>query len=104
MCIAFALLQAWAPGSDAPLAAQAALEQLQAAVDAAAPLAADAAPVAADAAAAREVVAHAHRLSYTTAPPPHFVLGRTPLGHFKPPAPQDLQLRSSQLHQFQREC
>ena len=61
-------------------------------------------PRAGDAAYARSVVAYAHRLAYTTAAPPGFVLGTTPLRHFKPPAPQEAQLRASLLHQFAREA
>ena len=83
---------------------QGAVELLQAALDAALALAEDsAAAVVVSAAKARDVVAYAHKLSYSTAPPPGFVPGKTPLGHFKPPAPQELQLRSSQLHQLHRE-
>jgi hypothetical protein len=51
---------------------------------------------------AQELVAYAHRLSFTTSAPPGFIPGQSQLLHFKPPAPQDIQLRSSALHQFQR--
>ena len=82
---------------------QRAVEELQAAVDASEPLATRAPPMSMNAQRAAEVVAYAHRLSYTTSAPPGFVPGQTPLGHFKPPAPQDAQLRSCQLHEFQSE-
>jgi hypothetical protein len=49
-------------------------------------------------------VAYAHRLCYTSFAPPGFVPGQTALQHHRPPAPQDAQLRSSLLHQFQREA
>lgn len=45
----------------------------------------------------------AHKLSYTSFAPPGFVLGSTPLHLHKPPAPQELQLRASQLHELQSE-
>ena len=49
---------------------------------------------------ARRLVTYAHKLSYTTFAPPGFVAGQTPLRNFRPPAPQDWQLRASLLHQF----
>ena len=49
---------------------------------------------------ARRLVTYAHKLSYTTFAPPGFVPGQTPLRNFRPPAPQDWQLRASLLHQF----
>jgi hypothetical protein len=51
----------------------------------------------------KQVVGYAQRLSYTTFAPSGFVPGQTPLGHFKPPAPQEAQFRASVLHQLQRE-
>jgi len=50
--------------------------------------------------AARRLVTYAHKLSYTTFAPLGFVAGQTPLRNFRPPAPQDWQLRASLLHQF----
>ena len=49
---------------------------------------------------ARRMVTYAHKLSYTTFAPPGFVAGTTNLRNFRPPAPQDWQLRASLLHQF----
>lgn len=51
-------------------------------------------------AAAAAVITYAHKLSYTTFAPPGFEPGRTPLGNFRPPAPQEWQMRASQLHRF----
>lgn len=48
-------------------------------------------------------LALAHRLSYTSFAPPGFEPGVTPLGVFRPPAPQDGQMRAAQLHQFAAE-
>ena len=79
------------------------MQQLQSAVDAAKKLAGEEAAVVPDVRQAQELIAYAHRLSFTTSAPPGFVPGQTPLGLFKPPAPQDMQLRSSVLHQFQRQ-
>ncbi len=82
---------------------QVAITELQSAIDTAAPLAnGRRAPVASTIDQAKELIAYAHRLSFTTSAPPGFIPGQTPLLHFKPPAPQDIQLRSSALHQFQR--
>lgn len=81
---------------------QAATEALQAAVDKYSPPDGYVPPVAGGEAYVRDIIAYAHRLSYTTFAPPGFVPGQTQLRHFKPPAPQDFQLRSSLLHQFQR--
>ena len=50
--------------------------------------------------AARRVLTYAHKLSYTTFAPVGFEPGKTPLGNFRPPAPQEWQMRMSQLHQF----
>ena len=69
-------------------------------IDAWAPLEAEALRAAV---APAKVLAYAHRLSYSTFAPPGFIPGQTPLRHFKPPAPQELQLRSSLLHEHHRE-
>lgn len=82
---------------------QDAAEALQAVVDKYTPPDGYRPPVAGSEQYVRDVITYAHKLSYTTFAPPGFVPGQTALGHFKPPAPQDLQLRSSQLHQFQSE-
>jgi hypothetical protein len=50
--------------------------------------------------AARRIVTYSHKLSYTTFAPPGFEPGKTPLGNYRPPAPQEWQMRVSQLHQF----
>jgi len=80
---------------------QESIESLQAAVDNAKKLTVTEFPVAADIHQTEELIAYAHRLSFTTSAPPGFVPGNTPLGLFKPPAPQDAQLRSSILHKIQ---
>ena len=85
-----------------PPVPQAAAEQLQSVIDACAPLEAEI-PRGAPAVAPADVLAYAHRLSYSTFAPPGFLPGQTPLRHFKPPAPQELQLRSSLLHEHHRE-
>lgn len=46
---------------------------------------------------ARQIITYAHKLSFTTFAPQGWAPGR-PLGRFRPPAPQDWQLRASQLH------
>eukprot|EP00884_Botryococcus_braunii_P012964 jgi/Botrbrau1/21669/Bobra.43_1s0067.2 len=46
---------------------------------------------------ARQIITYAHKLSFTTFAPPGWAPGK-PLGRFRPPAPQDWQLRASQLH------
>jgi len=50
--------------------------------------------------AARRVLTYAHKLSYTTFAPPGFEPGKTALGNFRPPVPQEWQMRMSQLHHF----
>ena len=50
--------------------------------------------------AARRIVLYAHKLSYTTFAPLGYESGRPLVGHFRPPAPQEGQMRSAQLHQF----
>lgn len=59
--------------------------------------------VAADPAGVRELISYAHCLSFTTRAPPGFVPGQSQLGQFQPPAPQELQFRSSQLHEAARQ-
>ena len=46
------------------------------------------------------MLTYAHKLSYTTFAPPRFEPGKTALGNFRPPAPQEWQMRMSQLHRF----
>lgn len=48
----------------------------------------------------QELVAYAHRISYTTFAPPEFADGQNPLRNALPPAPQDEQMRASQLYLF----
>ncbi|KAH7553476.1 hypothetical protein JRO89_XS12G0016400 [Xanthoceras sorbifolium] len=45
-------------------------------------------------------LSYAHRISYTTFVPPEFGSGQGPLRGALPPAPQDEQLRTSQLYNF----
>lgn len=45
-----------------------------------------------------ELVAYAHRISYTTFAPPEYATGQFPLRGAFPPAPQDEQMRASQLY------
>ena len=49
----------------------------------------------------QNIIGYAHRLSFTTSAPPGFVPGQSQLFLHKPPAPQDVQFRTSALHQFQ---
>ncbi|BDA44982.1 probable mediator of RNA polymerase II transcription subunit 4 at C-terminar half [Coccomyxa sp. Obi] len=49
---------------------------------------------------ARDIITYAHKLCYTTFAPPGYQAGVTDLRHFRPPMPQEWQLRASQLHQF----
>lgn len=49
--------------------------------------------------AARRTLQYAHRLSYTSFAPYGYVPG-APLGHFRPPAPQEHQMCFSGLHQL----
>ena len=84
---------------------QATINELQHAIDVASALVTDHhTPLVTTPDLAKELIAYAHRLSFTTTAPPGFIPGQTPLMLFKPPAPQDIQLRSSALHQFQRTC
>lgn len=47
-----------------------------------------------------DILSYAHRISYTTFAPPEFGAGQAPLRGALPPAPQDEQLRASQLYIF----
>lgn len=51
----------------------------------------------------QRTLALAHRLSYTSFAPPGFQPGVTQLHAFRPPAPQEWQMRSAHLHQFAEE-
>lgn len=51
----------------------------------------------------QRTLALAHRLSYTSFAPAGFQPGVTQLHAFRPPAPQEWQMRSAQLHQFAEE-
>ncbi|XP_050227345.1 mediator of RNA polymerase II transcription subunit 4 [Mercurialis annua] len=47
-----------------------------------------------------DILSYAHRISYTTFAPPEFGAGNAPLRGAFPPAPQDEQMRASQLYAF----
>lgn len=47
-----------------------------------------------------DIISYAHRISYTTFAPPEFGAGTAPLRGALPPAPQDEQMRASQLYTF----
>ncbi|KAG0476103.1 hypothetical protein HPP92_012944 [Vanilla planifolia] len=47
-----------------------------------------------------DILAYAHRISYTTFAPPEHGAGLAPLRGALPPAPQDNQMRASQLYHF----
>ncbi|OIW09642.1 hypothetical protein TanjilG_28241 [Lupinus angustifolius] len=47
-----------------------------------------------------DILSYAHRISYTTFAPPEFGAGLAPLRGALPPAPQDEQMRASQLYHF----
>lgn len=47
-----------------------------------------------------DIISYAHRISYTTFAPPEFGAGQAPLRGALPPAPQDEQMRASQLYNF----
>lgn len=47
-----------------------------------------------------DILSYAHRISYTTFAPPEFGAGEAPLRGALPPAPQDEQMRASQLYNF----
>lgn len=53
-----------------------------------------------DISSARDIITYAHKLCYTTFAPPGYQAGVTNLRHFRPPMPQEWQLRASQLHQY----
>lgn len=48
---------------------------------------------------ARAILTYAHKLCYTAFAPPGYEAGITQLHHFRPPMPQEWQLRASILHQ-----
>ncbi|OAY77700.1 Mediator of RNA polymerase II transcription subunit 4 [Ananas comosus] len=48
----------------------------------------------------QEILAYAHRISYTTFAPPEHGAGLAPLRGALPPAPQDNEMRASQLYHF----
>ncbi|VVB12997.1 unnamed protein product [Arabis nemorensis] len=48
----------------------------------------------------KDILAYAHKISYTTFAPPEFGAGQAPLRGALPPAPQDEQMRVSQLYTF----
>ncbi|KAL4577781.1 hypothetical protein LXL04_013894 [Taraxacum kok-saghyz] len=47
-----------------------------------------------------DILSYAHRISYTTFAPPEFGAGTAPLRGALPPAPQEEQMRASQLYLF----
>nr|GEU28936.1 mediator of RNA polymerase II transcription subunit 4-like [Tanacetum cinerariifolium] len=47
-----------------------------------------------------DILSYAHRISYTTFAPPEFGAGTAPLRGALPPAPQEEQMRASQLYAF----
>lgn len=47
-----------------------------------------------------DILLYAHRISYTTFAPPEFGAGQAPLRGALPPAPQEEQMRASQLYSF----
>lgn len=47
-----------------------------------------------------DILSYAHRISYTTFAPPEFGAGQAPLRGALPPAPQEEQMRASQLYNF----
>lgn len=59
-------------------------------------------PATADEASVRSLLSYAHRLSYSSCAPLGYQPGQ-PLYFFKPPAPQEVEMRASQLHAFARE-
>ncbi|KAL1214695.1 Mediator of RNA polymerase II transcription subunit 4 [Cardamine amara subsp. amara] len=48
----------------------------------------------------KDILAYAHKISYITFAPPEFGSGQAPLRGALPPAPQDEQMRASQLYTF----
>lgn len=49
-------------------------------------------------ASAKDIVTYSHKLCYTTFAPPAYQAGVTVLHNFRPPMPQEWQLRASKLH------
>lgn len=47
-----------------------------------------------------DILSYAHRISYTTFAPPEFGAGQAPLRGALPPAPQEEQMRASELYNF----
>ncbi|PIN03719.1 hypothetical protein CDL12_23758 [Handroanthus impetiginosus] len=47
-----------------------------------------------------DILSYAHRISYTTFAPPEFGAGQAPLRGALPPAPQEEQMRASQIYNF----
>ncbi|GAB2226930.1 hypothetical protein Droror1_Dr00008728 [Drosera rotundifolia] len=47
-----------------------------------------------------DILSYAHKISYTTFAPPEFGAGQAPLRAALPPAPQEEQMRASQLYNF----
>ncbi|XP_023518528.1 mediator of RNA polymerase II transcription subunit 4 [Cucurbita pepo subsp. pepo] len=47
-----------------------------------------------------DILSYAHKISYTTFAPPEFGAGQAPLRGALPPAPQEEQMRASQLYSF----
>ncbi|KAI3944891.1 hypothetical protein MKW92_041121 [Papaver armeniacum] len=47
-----------------------------------------------------DILSYAHNISYTTFAPPEFGAGQAPLQGVLPPAPQEEQMRASQLYHF----
>lgn len=85
-----------------PTLAQAAIVALQAAVDRLTPPPGYRPPAPSDEAAVRALLSYAHRLSYSSSAPLGYQPGQ-PLYFFKAPAPQEADMRASQLHTFARE-
>lgn len=81
---------------------QVAIVALQAAVDRFTPPPGYMPPVPGDQAFVRGLLSYAHRLSYSSSAPLGYQTGQ-PLYFFKPPAPQEAEMRASQLHAFSRE-
>ena len=52
---------------------------------------------------AKDVITYSHKLCYTTFAPPAYQAGVTVLHNFRPPMPQEWQLRASQLHAHRSE-
>lgn len=52
---------------------------------------------------ARDIITYSHKICYTTFAPPRYRAGVTVLHNFRPPMPQERQLRASQLHAHRSE-